>query len=155
MIDIVRTDSSNKYFIDLVKLLDIELALRDGDDHAFYHQFNAIGDLKHAVVFFKDNVAIGCGAIKRLTENVVEVKRMYVIEQERGKGVAGIILSELEKLTHELGYEKCRLETGKKQPEAIALYKKKGYKKIINYDQYIGVENSLCFEKVLKGVEKT
>ncbi len=155
MIELVRTDSTNKDFINLVSLLDIELAVRDGDDHEFYHQFNAISDLKDAVVFFKDNVAMGCGAIKKLTENAVEVKRMFVVEQERGKGVAGIILSELEKLAHELGYEKCRLETGKKQPEAIALYKKNGYKKIINYDQYFGVENSLCFEKVLMGVEKT
>lgn len=155
MIDLVRTNSSNKDFIELVKLLDIELAIRDGDDHSFYHQFNAISDLKHAVVLFKDSIAIGCGAIKKLTQDAVEVKRMYVVEQERGKGVAGIILSELEKLAHELGYEKCRLETGKKQPEAIALYRKNGYKKIINYDQYFGVENSLCFEKVLIGVKKT
>jgi putative acetyltransferase len=41
-------------------------------------------------------------------------------------------------------------ETGKRQPEAIALYEKQGYQRISNYGQYIGVENSVCFEKVLK-----
>jgi len=149
MIELVRADSNNKDFIELVSLLDAELAIRDGDDHSFYDQFNAITELKYTVIAFKDGAAIGCGAIKKLTEDAVEVKRMYVDEYARGKGVAGSILSELEHWALDLGYDRCRLETGKKQPEAIALYQKKGYKKIINYDQYFGIENSLCFEKEL------
>jgi putative acetyltransferase len=60
------------------------------------------------------------------------------------------VLSELESWAAELGYPKCVLETGKRQPEAIALYEKQGYQRIPNYGQYIGVENSVCFEKVLK-----
>jgi putative acetyltransferase len=155
MIELVRADSNNKDFIALVSLLDAELAIRDGDDHSFYHQFNAISELKHIVVALKDNVAVGCGAIKKLTEDAAEVKRMYVTENARGKGVAGSILSELENWAIDLGYDRCKLETGKKQPEAIALYQKMGYKKSINYGQYFGIANSLCFEKVLKEVDKT
>jgi putative acetyltransferase len=60
------------------------------------------------------------------------------------------VLAELEAWAAELGYPKCVLETGKRQPEAIALYEKQGYQRISNYGQYIGVENSVCFEKVLK-----
>ena len=69
--------------------------------------------------------------------------------RKRGEGIATIILKELEVWAAELHYEKCRLETGKKQPEAIELYKKNGYKVIPNYGQYEGVENSVCFEKSL------
>lgn len=149
MIRLKRTDSRNEDFKKLVDLLDADLAIRDGDDHAFYHQFNSIVDLNYAIVAYKNDKAIGCGAIKELTNDAVEIKRMYVKLSERAMGVAGKILSELENWAFELGYEKCRLETGKKQPEALLLYQKNGYNKIINYGQYLGVENSLCFEKEL------
>lgn len=149
MIRLKRSNSKNADFIKLVDLLDAELAIRDGDEHEFYHQFNSIVDLNYAIVAYANNEAVGCGAVKELTNEAVEIKRMYVKLNERGKGVAGQILAELEKWAFELGYKKCRLETGKKQPEAIKLYKKKGYAKIINYGQYFGVENSLCFEKSL------
>jgi len=74
---------------------------------------------------------------------------MFTPVMYRGKGVAMNILSELEKWAKELGYKKCVLETGKKQPEAIALYKKSQYQIIPNYGQYVGIENSVCFEKMI------
>ena len=149
MIKIVRTSSENKDFIDLVKLLDADLAERDGDDHAFYHQFNKIDIIKHAVVLYENQKPLGCGAIKEFDSTAMEVKRMYTSPESRGKGIATKILLELEKWTEELSYEKCVLETGKRQPEAIHLYTKRGYKKIPNYGQYEGVANSICFEKIL------
>lgn len=148
-IKFLRCDSGNPDFIELVKHLDADLAKRDGDEHAFYHQFNTIDMIKHVVVLYKDGVAISCGAIKESMPGSMEVKRMYTIPEERGRGLASVVLSELEKWAAELGYPKCVLETGKKQPEAIALYKKCGYTVIPNYGQYIGVENSVCFEKEL------
>ena len=155
MIKLLRTDSSNKDFKELVILLDAELAERDGEDHSFYDQFNAITDLKYAVIATDSDIPVGCGAIKKLTDEAVEVKRMYVIQNQRGNGIAGIILAELEIWAKELDFVKCRLETGKRQPEAIALYEKKGYLKISNYGQYKGIENSICFEKAVKIVNKT
>ena len=74
---------------------------------------------------------------------------MYVPPALRGKGIASAVLAELEKWAKELNYKKCILETGKKQPEAIALYNKNGYCIIPNYGQYENVENSVCFEKNL------
>jgi len=149
MIKIVRTSSENKDFTDLVKLLDADLAERDGDDHAFYHQFNKIDVIKHAVVLYDDQKPIGCGAIKEFDATAMEVKRMYTRPESRGKGIATKILSELEKWTEEMSYEKCVLETGKRQPEAIQMYTKSGYKIIPNYGQYEGITNSICFEKIL------
>ena len=85
----------------------------------------------------------------------MEVKRMYVLPESRGTGVASEILSALEDWAAESGYEKCILETGKKQPEAIGLYKKSGYEMIPNYGQYAGIENSICFEKQLNKKKDT
>jgi len=148
-IKLIRTDSSNQDFIDLVKLLDADLAIRDGEDHSFYNQFNSIDQIKYALVSFENNKPVGCGAIKKFSTQAMEVKRMFISQDSRGKGFASLILAELENWTLELGFEKCILETGKMQPEAIALYGKNGYCKISNYGQYAGVENSLCFEKNL------
>lgn len=149
MISIIRTDSNNPHFIELVKQLDADLANRDGDDHPFYDQFNKIDKIKHAVVAYENDVPVGCGAIKEFEPNSVEIKRMYTLPEQRGKGIATFILSELEKWAAELSFEKCILETGIKQPEAIQLYNRNGYKQIPNYGQYAGIVNSLCFEKIL------
>jgi putative acetyltransferase len=149
MIHCIRTNSENKYFQELVKLLDKDLSIRDGADHSFYSQFNKIDKIKYAIVAFDNELPVGCGAVKELSKDSMEVKRMYVLPERRGEGIATTILKELEFWTAELNYQKCLLETGKKQPEAIELYKKNGYRIIPNYGQYTGVENSVCFEKIL------
>lgn len=147
---LLRTNSKNKDFIEFVKLLDIDLAIRDGDEHSFYDQFNKIYQIKYVVIAYENKIPLGCGAIKQFDKKTMEIKRMYTSPQSRGKGIASIVLSELEKWAIELSYEKCILETGVKQPEAIGLYKKNEYKLIPNYGQYIDAENSKCFEKVIK-----
>ncbi len=144
-----RTDSLNKNFIDLVKLLDAELAQRDGEDHAFYDQFNKIENINHAILLYENRKPAGCGAIKEFDGYTMEIKRMYVLPECRGKGFAARILSALEDWARELAYDRCILETGKRQPEAVRLYQKNGYQRIPNYGQYAGIENSLCFEKQL------
>lgn len=149
MITTIRTNSENEDFRMLVAHLDADLALRDGSDHAFYAQFNKVDMISHVVIAYADKKPVGCGALKYLSADSMEVKRMYTSPENRGKGVASLVLKELEKWASELSYRKCLLETGKKQPEAIALYLKSGYGLIENYGQYAGVENSVCFEKML------
>jgi putative acetyltransferase len=150
MIQIIRTDSDNLDFIELVRCLDADLAERDGSEHSFYAQFNKIDKIKYVVVAYDDGKPVGCGAIKEYVPKAMEVKRMYTMPEGRGRGAASKVLAELELWAAELSYEKCILETGKRQPEAIALYKKNGYKLIPNYGQYAEVENSVCFEKEIK-----
>lgn len=149
MIILRRTDSDDPDFKALVKLLDADLAERDGADHGFYAQFNKIDKIRHAVVCYENDQPIGCGAIKAFSEEAMEVKRMYVSPDGRKKGIATRVLTELETWANELGYARCVLETGKRQPEAIALYEKNGYQRTENYGQYVGVQNSVCFAKVL------
>lgn len=147
MITLKRTDSTNTDFIELVKELDIDLKIRDGEDHAFFAQYNKIDLIKHVVIAYDDDNAVGCGAIKEYEENVMEIKRMYVKPTTRGKGIASSVLKELETWAKELNYTKCILETGIKQPEAIGLYEKCNYLRIKNYGQYEHIEESVCFEK--------
>jgi len=147
MLTVKRTDSENLDFIYLVKHLDADLAERDGSEHAFYAQFNKIDKIRCVVLVYEEEKPIGCGAIKEYQPGIMEVKRMYTLPGHRGKGIASRVLNELERWSAELGYATCILETGKKQPEAIALYKKNGYQIIPNYGQYAEVEDSICFEK--------
>jgi GNAT superfamily N-acetyltransferase len=147
MVEIVKTDSENTDFIELVRNLDADLAERDGDDHAFYSKFNKLDKIKFVAVAYDNEKPVACGAMKKYAANTMEIKRMYVAPEYRGKGFANKILSALENWASELSYTKCMLETGKRQPEAIRLYEKNGYSLIPNYGQYVGVENSLCFEK--------
>jgi putative acetyltransferase len=149
MIALKRTDSDDPDFVALVKLLDADLAIRDGEEHAFYAQYNKIDKIKYVVLAYEHEKPLGCGAIKEYEPGTTEVKRMYVSPEGRNKGIASQLLSELENWARELSYTRCILETGLKQPEAIGLYKKNGYQQIPNYGQYAGVENSVCFEKKL------
>lgn len=149
MLRLKRTNSTQRDFIALIRDLDAYLSITDGDEHAFYDQFNKIDKIKHVVVAYENEIPIGCGAIKEFSADSMEVKRMYTLPNGRKKGIATAIIKELEGWAKELGYTKCVLETGKRQHDAIALYQKVGYQIIPNYGQYIGVENSICFEKDL------
>ncbi|MDO9376493.1 MAG: GNAT family N-acetyltransferase [Ferruginibacter sp.] len=145
-----RTDSTDPAFATLVEQLDAHLAARDGEEHSFYAQFNKIDLIRHVIVLEDDGMPTSCGAMKAFDEETMEIKRMYTVPGSRGLGLASQVLSALESWAAELGYKKCVLETGRRQPEAIALYEKQGYKLMENYGQYAGVENSVCFGKSLK-----
>jgi putative acetyltransferase len=148
-LNLLRSDSSHPDFKKLVGELDAYLKILDGEEHAFYNSLNKINHIKHAVVVYENNKAVACGAIREFDQYCMEVKRMYTLPDMRGRGIAAVVLAELEKWASELGYNKVILETGKRQPEAIRLYQKSGYQSIPNYGKYAGMENSVCFEKIL------
>ncbi|MGV3541410.1 MAG: GNAT family N-acetyltransferase [Rufibacter sp.] len=147
MVELLRTDSSNTDFAELVSLLDADLHVRDGDDHSFFAQFNKIDALKYVVVAYDRMVPVGCGAIKAYGPDTVELKRMFVLPEFRGRGIAGQILQELENWAAELQYKALILETGKAMPEAVRLYTKNGYQVTPNYGQYQNIDSSICMKK--------
>lgn len=149
MINLIRTNSDNADFRELVQLLDADLAIRDGAEHSFYAQFNKIDKIRHVVVAYENERAVGGGAFREYEPNVAEIKRMFVRPEERGRGIAGQILSALENWAKELNFTECILETGKKQPEAIRLYRKSGYETMPSYGQYLNVENSVCMRRII------
>lgn len=149
MIELLRTDSSHPDFEKLVAQLDAYLKITDGDEHEFYNQFNGIAQLNHVVLAYVNQKPAGCGAFKAFDEERVEVKRMFTLPEERGRGIASKILLELEQWASELGYMASILETGKRQVEAVHFYKRSNYELIEKYGQYKDMENSLCFQKQL------
>ncbi len=149
MITYIRTNSEATAFKKLTAELDADLKIRDGADNAFYAQFNKIDTIKFVILAYENEIPVGCGAVKEYSANTMEVKRMYVLPNKRGQGIASAILTALEQWATELNCSKCLLETGKKQPEAIELYKKNGYAVITNFGQYQNIDNSICFEKIL------
>ena len=145
-----RCDNFNLDFQTLVAELDAELAIRDGEDHAFYHQYNGIDHLNNVVVAYENGHALACGAFKKRSETRVEVKRMFTSVSARKRGFAQQVLAELEQWAVELNYAEVVLETGKAQVEALAFYPKNSYVVIPNFAPYVGIENSVCFLKKLK-----
>ncbi|TAE22107.1 MAG: GNAT family N-acetyltransferase [Cytophagales bacterium] len=146
---ILRTTSENPDFQALVAELDAYLAQLNGEEHTFYNQFNVITALKHVVVFYDVDMPIACGAIKPFDDHTAEVKRMFVLPDRRGGGLAGEVLAELEAWSRELGCSATVLETANDMPDVIRLYEKHGYERTPNYGQYVGMPRSVCFRKVI------
>lgn len=149
MVEIVKTNALNKDFIDLVGQLNAYLKIVDGDDHAFYNQYNNIDVIKHVILAYNKGKAIGCGAFKHFNDESVEIKRMFTCPESRGQQIATQVLHALELWAKDLGYKYCILETGKRQVEAVSFYKKNNYEVISNFGPYVGVSNSICFKKEL------
>jgi putative acetyltransferase len=149
-IHISRTNPEHLDFRKLIALLDENLSANNGEDQAFFTQFNKTDTIKHAIVAYIDGNAVGCGAIKEYGEGVMEIKRMFVHPEFRRQGIARQILEQLEYWANEMKYETCILETGNKQQEAVTLYQKVGYEVIPNYGPYEKVKSSICMQKKLK-----
>lgn len=98
---------------------------------------------------------VGCGGLRRHEEDVAELKRMYVVPEERRGGVARVLLAALEAQAARLGYDAIVLETGVRQPEALALYEGHGYERIPNFGPYVDAPLSVCLRKELRPASRT
>ncbi|MCJ7934660.1 MAG: GNAT family N-acetyltransferase [Chryseobacterium sp.] len=144
-----RVNSAHADFQNLVKLLDIDLAVHNGEQNAFFEQFNKIDHIKNCIVAYIDEVPAACGAFKELSQDTAEIKRMYTDPKFRRRGLASAVVKELEDWAKESGFEKAVLETSAELKNAISVYEKRGFCRIPNYGQYVGVETSVCYEKIL------
>jgi putative acetyltransferase len=147
---IKRTNSENNDFKNLTQMLDADLNSRYGSLQSEYNKYNKIELIETLVIAYDNEIPIGCGCFKYFETNTVEIKRMFVLPEYRGKGIASSILSELEYWATEKGFNRTVLETGSKQHEAISFYTKLGYNRTANYGQYAGNSNSICLSKELK-----
>ena len=145
-----RTNGQNSHFKQMVNALDEDLYLRNGEGQKQYDKYNKIDNITNAIVLFVDKKPVGCGCFKRFDADTVEMKRMFVFPEMRGKLLGAKLLQELEAWAVEEGFSKAVLETGVKQVEAHRLYHKAGYFRTENYGQYLGMEDSICFGKDLK-----
>lgn len=151
---IKRTTGRDPDFEFLIRQLDNELWNEMNEVQATYDQFNKVPDIETVLLIYKNGNVIACGCFKKYGKDTVEIKRMFTIKEERGKGIAAKVLSELEKWAVELNFRYAILETGIKLRSALQLYNKSGYTITENYDQYIGLEQSVCMKKELKALNK-
>ena len=145
--------------IELPREPDVLDLFRRGDEYALslypaesYYGL-AIGELeKPGVTLFvarEAGAAVGTVALADRGDGTAEIKRMFVADAARGLGVATLMLNALELHALASGITLVQLETGPKQPAAIALYEKHGYAVIPNFGQYVGDDSSICMEKPL------
>lgn len=149
MLTIIRTSSVNQDFLSLITELDRELVERYDEKQADLDKNNVVESTRNIVIVYHEQVPVGCGCYRLTGTGEVEIKRMYVIREFRGRGISKMILRELEKWAREEGFKTAVLETGKKQHEAMNLYFKSDYKRIENFPPYIGNKMSICMLKNL------
>ena len=149
MYKLLKTNSNHPDFQKLTQLFDDYLVEIDGDEKDFFAQYNQIY-IDNVIVCYEDDIAVGCGAFKEYEPTVAEIKRMFVLPEKRGKGIASTVLNALEIWAKENGFQHAILETSNQLTNAISLYQKSGYEIIPNYGQYIDVESSVCMKKILK-----
>ncbi len=127
----------------LINRLSLVLSKLTGDSGA--SSFNSFDVREAGSVFrvgYNGSNPIACGAIRRLSGNVAELKRMYA---EHGTGA--LLLNDLQNHAVEMGYGKLWLSTRTDNEKAVGFYLRNGFKKIDNYGKYMGRSNSVCFEK--------
>lgn len=101
------------------------------------------------VVGYLDTDAVAMGGVRRIDQGTVEIKRMYVIPEQRGRGLSRVVLAHLETLARELGATRILLETGQKQPEAMRLYETAGYERVEGFGHYRCEPDSVSYGKTL------
>ena len=144
---IKRTTSADDDFQMLITHLDHELWNELQEDQATYDQFNKVPDLSTVLIAYQGQQPVACGCFKEIDANTVEIKRMFVEKEWRGKGLSKLILKELEQWAIEQGFENALLETSIHFTTARQLYESSGYTIIPNYPPYLGLTESVCMKK--------
>jgi GNAT superfamily N-acetyltransferase len=144
----------------LVTELWVDLAVRYADDPTAPETKGETDDLRNDevlppdgrfVIVVERGEPVACGAIRRHDAETAEIKRMWVRPHARGRGLARLVLRELESTASSRGYRALVLETGVRQPEALALYESHGYATIPNFGFYKESPLSVCYRKELTG----
>lgn len=148
---IIHTDGRHNDFIELCKALDDNLDEIVGGEiqRQQYVQYNQLDDIHDVVLVYIDGKAAACGSFKVFNKSSAEIKRVFVHKAFRRKGIAVVLMTELEKKAREAGYERLILETGTMLEAAMHLYNSMGFQQIKNYGPYTDMPESFCMEKQL------
>jgi len=151
-VHIARADIGSDAAVALIRALNRELSFRYQEVGANHFRLDSeeVAEGRGAfVIAYADGIPAGCGAIRLLDRDTAEIKRMYVKPTVRGRGVARRVLASLEAEARSLGVKRVVLETGERQPEALALYSHSGFSRIPAFGEYLGSPLSLCMGKEL------
>ena len=147
-----RADISQSDAQSLIAALNAELSARYPEPGATHFRLDAdeVAEGRGAfLVAFLAAKPVGCGAVRRIDSGMAEIKRMYVVPGTRGRSIGSRILFALEDEARNLGATRLVLETGGRQPEALALYARAGFVRIPAFGEYVGSPFSICMEKIL------
>ena len=136
----------------LIEALNAELLGRYPEEGACHFQLDAheVADGRGAfLIAQRSGQPVGCGAVRRIEANTGEVKRMYVVPLERGRGMGRAILNAIEAEARALRLSRLVLETGVRQTEAQALYQSAGFSRIEPFGEYVHSPLSICMAKPL------
>lgn len=147
----VYTDGSNRDFIELCHELDDFLNKLVGgeENRAEYIPYNQLDNIHNVIVAYDDDIPVGSASFKKYDGECAEVKRVFIKEEYRCKGIANKLMGLLENAAREQGYRYLILESSEPLVAAMALYRKIGYKVIPNYGQYKDMPDSICMKKKL------
>ena len=154
--EIRREDILSSVANALIQSLNAELSERYPEDGANHFRLDPeeVAEGRGAFfVVYRDSHPLGCGAIRMLDADTAEIKRMYVAPGARGHGIGRMILDSLQSEARRLGARRLVLETGERQPEAVALYARAGFARIPAFGEYIGSPLSVCMAKTLQKPE--
>ena len=144
---VVKTTSENPDFISLIQTFDAYLWDRYPELKKDYWGNNLIEFNANVFIVYLNEKAVACGCFKKYDKESVELKRMFVLPEARGLGLAQLVIAALEAEAKKQGFKVLILETLYKQIEAINLYQKTGFRVVENYGPYVGLANSVCMSK--------
>lgn len=149
--EFIFTNGKNSDFADLCALLDESLDKLAGHviDRSAYIQYNTLEKIHDVVLVYDDALPVACAGFRQYSEGVAEVKRVFVREEYRGRGLSKAMMARIEKRAFDKGYRVLILETGAPLVQAIGLYTGLNYQIIDNYGPYQHMKQSICMQKIL------
>jgi len=151
-VTVTRADLLSPVAQALILALNAELSARYPEDGATHFRLDRDEVRPGRGAFLiasRGGEAAGCGAIRRIDGQTGEIKRMYVRPDMRGRGVGRALLDALEAEARSLQVSRLVLETGDRQPEALALYERAGFSRIAPFGEYVDSPLSVCMAKEL------
>lgn len=162
-------------FICLSSELDgfLDIAIGGAGKRQKYQQFNHLDTMDYSMIAYVDGVPAGCGALREYTQEygiggtdrmdhstnkeskTIELKRVFVREQYRNRGIGSGILQHLIRYARTQEYQTVILETGEFLDASCRLYARFGFERITNYGTYADMPESLCMAKKLEPIRYT
>jgi putative acetyltransferase len=144
------TDDVSRALIDSLNAELSEMYPEPGANHFQLDPHEVTDGSGSFLVVYRDGAPVGCGAVRRLDDETAELKRMYVVTPERGRGLGRRLVSALEAEAQALGARRLVLETGTRQTAALALYRATGFREIPLFGEYLSSPaTSVCLGKDL------
>ena len=147
----IWTDGSNSDFAALSLLMEEYYNQLAGgaEKRSSFIPHNSLGDIHNVLMVYSENKPVASAAFKAFDASTVEVKRVWVCCEYRGRHISRTMMELLERRAREMGYTRAVLQTREKCVEAVSLYTKIGYSRIENYPPYDGMEHAVCYAKQL------